>query len=70
MSAPSSWPASTRAAIGARSTVRPSCSNAHSTTGVARTAEEISAATARSRSGTATSQMASPIASATREPRE
>ena len=34
-SAPNSWPASTRAAIGARSVVSPSCENAHAITGPA-----------------------------------
>ena len=50
--APNSWPASTRAAIGARSVVRPSCENAHATIGAAPSTPAARATVARSRSGT------------------
>jgi hypothetical protein len=69
-SAPSLWPASARAPIGAASVVSPSCANDQAMTGAAATSTPSSASAPRRRSGTRISQKAMPTAAASSAPRE
>ena len=69
-SAPKPCPASTRSGIGAPSSARPSCANAHATTGSVATSTPPSATSRAAASGTMTSQSATPMAVASSAPRE